>query len=648
MRKLFAFALLSLIFYSCKEKQKQQSQDLSREQVKIKKEFNRLDEVYKQLPSDSMQSFSDRFKKLTANQPADYKAMSNIVEGAVFMSKSQYELSYKSFENALRLLRNSNADSLRARAYTGIGNYYKNKGNYPKAIEYLLGASKIYEAMDGKRGIATTNGNIGEVYMQKNDMALAKEHLRKAMNVFKNDKSHQTYLNAAHTLANVHGASNEFDEALAIDNECIRICDSIKSPKLKVPFLDNKALCYMFTGKLDSAQYYFNETLKIDLIVGDKKQIADTYSNLGHLELNKGNYAEAERYTLKSIDMVARIKNQSNLVKSYGILSDIYARWGKYDKALATKEEYLEQYKKLMNEKKEAAAAEFKIVHETEKKEKIIAQNRIQLLEKEREVHSRNNMIIGISLGALFIALTGFLIYRQQRLKNRQQAQEHELKTAIAQIETQNKLQEQRLGISRDLHDNIGAQLTFIISSVDNLRYAFDLKDTKLEKKLNSINDFTKDTIVELRDTIWAMNNAEISLEDLRVRVFNFIEKAKDVLEGIDFRFHIDKELQQLRFSSVTGMNIYRSIQEAVNNAIKYAKASRIGIFIEHENGELRIRIEDDGIGFSQETAQKGNGLHNIRKRIEDIGGTFTLVSEPGNGTHITVVIPKTTNPDAS
>lgn len=628
-----------MLLWNCTEKQKTDAAVISPRQAEILGVYRNLDAVSK-LPVDSMQAVADMLNEKSEGQPAEYRAMAGIVEGSVYMNKAQYELAYKTFDNVLKVLHRSKSDTLRARALTGIGNYYKNTGNYPKGLEYLFRALKTYEEYKNPRGIGITNAFIGQLYMQKNDMALAKEHLRKAMEAYSHRKSHNVYLNAAHTLANVHGSSNEFDQALAIDNEAIRICDSIKAPKLKVPFLDNKALCYMFTGRLDSAQFYFNECLKIDLMVGDEKQIADSYSNLGHLELMKRNYPEAERYLLKSIDMVTKINNSNNLVKSHEILANLYTAWGRYDKAIEAKDAYMQLYKKVMTEKKEAAAAEFRIVHETEKKEKIIAQNRIELLEKERDLHRRNNLIIGISVAAVFIALTGWLIYRQQRLKNRQQAQEHELKTAIAQIETQNKLQEQRLGISRDLHDNIGAQLTFIISSVDNLRYAFDLKDTKLERKLNSINDFTKDTIVELRDTIWAMNHSEISLEDLRVRIYNFVEKAKDAQEGIQFQFHIDEELRTLRFTSVAGMNIYRSIQEAVNNAIKYAQASRIGIFIEREAGGLCIRVEDNGSGFTADSAPTGNGLRNMQKRIEDIGGKFELHSHEGGGTHIRFLIP--------
>jgi signal transduction histidine kinase len=230
------------------------------------------------------------------------------------------------------------------------------------------------------------------------------------------------------------------------------------------------------------------------------------------------------------------------------------------------------------------------------------------------------------------------LIYRQQKLKTTQQAQEFELKSAISKIENQNKLQEQRLNISRDLHDNIGAQLTFIISSVDNIKYAFDITNEKLDNKLSNISSFAKDTIIELRDTIWAMNSNEISFEDLEIRINNYIEKAREAKDQISFSFAIDPVLKTQKLTSVQGMNIYRTIQEALNNAIKYANATVISINAKQVENQLKIIIQDNGVGFDEATVEKGNGLQNMQKRIEEIGGEFHL-SSSNEGTRIEILI---------
>ena len=240
---------------------------------------------------------------------------------------------------------------------------------------------------------------------------------------------------------------------------------------------------------------------------------------------------------------------------------------------------------------------------------------------------------------AIVLSIFGYLLYKQQKLKNNQLQKESELKEALVKIETQNKLQEQRLRISRDLHDNIGAQLTFIISTIENLQLGFKITNKKLVDKLANISEFTKETIYELRDTIWAMNRNEITFEDLQSRISNYIEKVHVSDEKIDFSFQVDKNVNLSKtFTSVEGMNIYRIIQESINNSLKYAEAKSIQVVIKNEGDKLLITIADDGKGFDMEKVEYGNGINNMKKRTEDIKATFNISSEIGNGTVIQLI----------
>ena len=83
-------------------------------------------------------------------------------------------------------------------------------------------------------------------------------------------------------------------------------------------------------------------------------------------------------------------------------------------------------------------------------------------------------------------------------------------------------------------------------------------------------------------------------------------------------------------------MNIYRTIQEAINNALKYAKADKIAVNISRINDKINIEITDNGIGFNKETIIMGNGLQNMQKRIAEINGSFNIETE--NGTKILIV----------
>lgn len=238
-----------------------------------------------------------------------------------------------------------------------------------------------------------------------------------------------------------------------------------------------------------------------------------------------------------------------------------------------------------------------------------------------------------VALPLFMLTIYSFIV-----IKSNVRQHEVELECNRLQVESKTKLQEQKLTISRDLHDNIGSQLTFIISSVDNVKYAFDIENSKLDEKLTDISSFAKDTIVELRDTIWAMNSDEITFEDLESRIHNFIGKAKEVKDEIQFSFETDADLKTTKLTSVEGMNLYRSIQEALNNAIKYADATSISIAAKKMGTQTQITIQDNGIGFDEAKIQKGNGLQNMQKRIEDINGNFRLESS-NQGTTITMLL---------
>ena len=239
---------------------------------------------------------------------------------------------------------------------------------------------------------------------------------------------------------------------------------------------------------------------------------------------------------------------------------------------------------------------------------------------------------------ALIIGLLGYLLYNQQRLKNVQLHKENELRRALSQVETQNRLQEQRLHISRDLHDNIGAQLTFIISSIDNLKYQMDDSNPKLKDKLTNINFYTRNTINQLRDTIWAMNMDAIKFEDLKGRMTNYISQASELL-GAEIKFE-NQLNDQTSFSSLVGINIFRILQEAVNNAIKHAEANLISIKIGENAQGYTLSIKDDGVGFAKDAKASGYGMSNMRLRATEIHGTLDVHSS-NIGSEILLNVPK-------
>ena len=89
----------------------------------------------------------------------------------------------------------------------------------------------------------------------------------------------------------------------------------------------------------------------------------------------------------------------------------------------------------------------------------------------------------------------------------------------------------------------------------------------------------------------------------------------------------------------MVGINIYRTIQEAVNNAVKYSDGNEISVNIYKNNHKIKIAVINNGNGFDLEKTSFGNGLYNMKKRIEEIGGTFEIKSNNTTGTIITLLV---------
>jgi signal transduction histidine kinase len=161
-----------------------------------------------------------------------------------------------------------------------------------------------------------------------------------------------------------------------------------------------------------------------------------------------------------------------------------------------------------------------------------------------------------------------------------------------------------------------------------------------VQNKLSEINNFAGITISELRDTIWAMNKNEISYEDFQGRVLSVIEKAKLTSENLHFSFNSSIK-SPIYFSSAKGINLFRIIQEAINNAVKYAKASEISVSVTETEKNLIIKISDNGTGFDLNTVKLGNGLENMQIRSEEINGKINIYSKIESGTQIEIVCDK-------
>lgn len=546
------------------------------------------------------------------------------------------------FTKALIISRENNLASIESRCVNNLGMYNWNRGNYNDALGYFFESLKMDEKLNDIQATSIRLNNIGLIYQEMNLANKALEYHKKALKIRQEFNLKKDQVASLNNIGVCYKDLGRIDIAITTYNEGIELAKTSNNLIDYYKLLDNLANAYQVKEDyIKAIETHLKALDKPEDFKVDPKGDLAGYANLVAL-FNKINDAKKGLYYAKKgfelIEKNPQLENMSgdlylNFAESNYMLDN-------FQKAREFRDKYITLKDSIFSETNAKEFADLEVKYETEKKEKEILVQRAELAEQDLTIQRRNFQVYGLIALAILFGVLGYLFYNQQKLKNNQLKRENELKIALSKIENQNRLQEQRLRISRDLHDNIGAQLTFIISSLDNLKYSFDLPE-KLSNKLDYIGEFTSETIFELRDTIWAMNKSSISFEDLQSRISNFIEKANVSSKDMSFSYNVDdNQLMDVSFTSIQGINIYRIIQEAVNNAVKYSKGSNIDVNIKTSSRNITISIIDNGIGFDKNEIEFGNGLNNIEKRALELNATVTINSEKDKGTQVVLSLP--------
>lgn len=197
-----------------------------------------------------------------------------------------------------------------------------------------------------------------------------------------------------------------------------------------------------------------------------------------------------------------------------------------------------------------------------------------------------------------------------------------------------------RTRIATDLHDDVGSSLSKISILSEVLAHSNNEIEIEEKASLLTIADTSREVVSSMSDMVWSINPNRDNLKDTIQRIRQF---ASEVLSAKDIQFTIDapKDDKEIKLDVDLRRQLYLVFKESINNAVKHSNCTKVEIELKRKTDGLFLRVSDNGNGFEINGSNYGNGLGNMKKRAEEIGGNFEINSEIGKGTVITLQLPR-------
>ncbi len=573
--------------------------------------------------TDSCLYYLDQMKVIAIQNPSNWKMEANYNQSAGLFYKNQGEYK-KALPFLLANLGIVKSEESRAGLLLNIGNLYHDLGDLKNAAYYHLQSLALFEKIKNKRGQSFCLQSLGNSFLSLNQYAQAKNYYERSIKLKEDLQDKRGIISSSISLGDVYKELNQFKVAENYYTQSLKAAHEMKLLPEEVRCLNQLGLLYKRTGDINRARENMSQSLKLSRQSGDSTISARINSELLGLDLLEKKAREIETTLLSNLNTVINSGDRRNAALEYSRLSEYYALNKKFNKAY----DYLRKHEALTD----SVAGNMVLLqmndlekkYESEKKEQEII-----LLKKDKELHQlelgreRANVII-IIIVLISVVIIGALLINRYRVTNKAKR--------ILEIERM------RNGIARDLHDDIGSTL----SSINILsKLALQTNNGESIKYFQRIHEHSGQIMEKMSDIVWSINPNNDSLEQVLVKMKEF---AAEILEpkNIAYSFEEAEEVKSLALTIEKRKNIFLIFKEAVNNAAKYSEGSLITIHIWIESEKIQLSISDNGKGFDALTVKPGNGLKNMEARAANIFGTLQRISSPKQGTSIRLEVPIT------
>jgi signal transduction histidine kinase len=563
-------------------------------------------------------------------------------------------------------------------SYNYFGYLYGLEGNHFMAAQNYYKALGMAEKSKDEKRILDSKRNLTEAYINLNDYQKAFKFGQEALFLAKKRKDNNETLASLNNLGNIYLNQKIYNKAKSYFEE-------MQALALKLEDKDFISLGFYYLGKVEFETKNYEKALNLfqELLHYYEPQsvnYATTKIDITEVYVAQKNYKKAIPIILEAQKTIKKEGGENYLPTSYKLLYQSYKAQGNNAEALKYHEKFMSLNDSLSKESTQNRIRSLQFEYDNTLKESQLQKQNIELLEektqKQQIAQTRNLFLLG---GVLALILAGVLFWnnRKLNLKNQQiESQKTQIMLAQEQLENANQNLEfrvtqrtqelalanqeliqkneevktalftgqsiERKRVASELHDNVSS----LLSAVNMSMQAISGKTlTETDQKIyQNVREMIKSAYSEVRNISHNIMPAGLEKDGLLSTIEQLLEKIN---LNKQLSFNLESKGMEQRLPVQIELNVYSIVLELINNIIKHSEATKATISMMNQDDIFNLQVKDNGIGVVGGDTNHGNlgqGMNNIKSRIEALNGSFAYNSENKKGANFDIKIPLNAN----
>ena len=627
------------------------------------------------LPLNFKQDYNRKALSIILNQKDDSINKVNLFK----VANRYYNMSdWKGYTETTRLIlersKKSNDSANIAKAYSYLGDYYVVKSIADSAFMNYYKAEKLYLRLKDEYHIAKTFLNKASLQYNEGDFFESEINVFKALSSLKKQKNvNDLFYESYNILGILYNEREEYDKALEFQNKALLVLEDKSIPlefQYKATSLNNIGYVYLKTYNYKKAKVFFKEGLEQTNLFKDKPTLyAILLDNLAYTKFKLKESDQLPDLFFQSLKIRDSLKLKAEIIATKIHLSEYFAFKKDTFKAIQFSKQALMQARtsdKLINtlialkqiaivDPKNASIYSKEYIHLNDKMLKAernmgekfsrIEYETNEIKDQNSNLQEKNKTLVYVFSICTLVGLF-FYVYKTQQARNRELLFKQQQQVANEDIynlliSQQNDIELTRIKekkkVAQELHDGVLGRMFGIRISLDSLEQMDE--DEALPKRRKYLTEL-KNIEEDIREISHDLNREKSELINNFVLILNKLFENQQNTYDSELITSIDPQIKWELVSNAVKINLYRIIQEALQNCNKYANAEKITVEFKSEINYLILSIYDDGIGFNTKRTKNGIGLHNIEYRAAECKGSMSIKSVQGEGTLLVVKVP--------